>query len=233
MNTKTIVLLTSNEYIGLKKQLKKILKLNTDIYNEIILIDYNSNDKTIEFCSQFNIRIIKQKKSGLIEAYNLANKYSTNDKIIVFFPKGTYDVNIINQIGSYLDQNFDLVIPSRQLSGSKHEDDDEFLKIRKRGVLILANLIFLIWGRNKKILDVLHGVKGWNKSFFNEIKLSKTGNTIDLEMIIEAYKKEKKIIEFPIVEKNRFYGETHFKIIPLAKEIFLYFFRQFKSKIFD
>lgn len=228
LEKKTIILLTSNEYLGLKKQLQRILKLNRKIFNEVILIDYKSNDQSLKFCKQFKIKIIKQKKKGLIEAYKLANMHSTNNKIIVFFPKGTYEVEIIMQIANYLDEGYDLVIPSRQLKKSIHEDDDKLFRIRKWGVRFLANIIYFIWGKKKKnrVYDVLHGVKGWNKNFFNKIKLSKSGNTIDLEMVVEAYKKNVNIKEFPIIEKKRFYGDTHFNIFPIAKEIIFYFIRK-------
>ena len=64
MKNITIIIPARNEEASLKKLLKKF-RLYKKFYQEIIVIDGQSSDKTVEIAKSNNCRVIKQKSLGL------------------------------------------------------------------------------------------------------------------------------------------------------------------------
>ena len=56
------------------------------------------------------------------------------------------------------------------------------------------------------------------------------GLSIDIEMVVRAYKLDISRIEFPTRELSRDYGETHFKIWPTGKRLLAYLWFEFFRK---
>lgn len=224
-NKISLCLIVYNELKGCQLDIKKLPK---NYFNEIIAIDGGSTDGTIKFLKKNKIKVYKQKLPGLNNAYILANKVCKNDYIISFFPKGNLSINDLYKFQQYFDLGYDLVIASRKIKNAKDEEDGKLLKPRKWGVLILAYFSFYIWSskfqKNKILIkDILHGFKGWKKEAFNKLKIVDVGNcSIDIQMVIRSYKLDLPLIEFPIKEKPRSYGESHFKILPTAFKILKY-----------
>ncbi len=67
--------------------------------------------------------------------------------------------------------------------------------------------------------DVLHGFKGWSRRAFAQMKVLDHGLSIDIEMVVRAYKLRIARAEFPTSEIGRAYGTTHFKIWPTGKRL--------------
>ena len=121
------------------------------------------------------------------------------------------------------DQGYELVIASRQLPGSVNEEDTHWWRPRKCAVLALATVAALVWRREGVwVRDVLHGFKGWKRSTFTQMKVLDVGLSIDIEMVVRAYKLRIPRIEFPTAETSRDYGETHFKVWPTGKRLLAY-----------
>jgi hypothetical protein len=117
----------------------------------------------------------------------------------------------------------DLVIASRQIRGSTNEEDSAVIKPRKWGVFGLALLTALIWKREGILIrDVLHGVKAWRRTAFDQMKILNHGLSIDLEMVVRSYRLKLKRVEFPTSETPRPHGETKFKILPTGKKLVKY-----------
>ena len=138
----SLCLIVRNEIIGCKKDIPKLPK---KYFNEIIAIDGGSTDGTIEYLKSKNIKVYKQKKKGINNAYIQANKKSKNEYIIVFFPKNTINPKILIQFKDYFNKNFDLVIASRMLRQSFNEEDNKYFKYRKWSSLFLSKIVSLIW----------------------------------------------------------------------------------------
>jgi hypothetical protein len=80
------------------------------------------------------------------------------------------------------------------------------------------------------VRDVLHGFKGWTREAFFRMKVLDYGLSIDLEMVVRAYKLHLDRIEFPTVETPRQYGETHFRFWPTGKRLLAYlWFEQYRK----
>jgi hypothetical protein len=148
-------------------------------------------------------------------AYWHAVDVTACENIVVFFPKGSLDTAIVYEMKRRLLAGFDLVVPTRIARGGRNEEDDKLLRPRKWGVQALARCASALWRREGAyVSDVLHGVKGFTRSAFLQMRPSASGLTIDLEMVMRAYRLRLKRCEFPVTEVARSWNTTHFKVLP-------------------
>lgn len=217
----SLCLIVWNELQGCKID---VPKLPRDKFDEVFAVDGGSSDGTVEYLEKQGIPVYRQPKPGLNAAYVHANEMANSDAVVVFFTKRTLPVHDLQKFRSFFDQGYELIIASRQILGSVNEEDKHFLRPRKWAVLALAVISAIVWRREGYwVRDVLHGFKGWKRSAFNRMKILDVGLSIDIEMVIRAYKLYIPRIEFPTTEISRSYGETHFKIWPTGRRLLSYF----------
>jgi glycosyltransferase involved in cell wall biosynthesis len=198
-------------------------KLPLDAFDEVFAVDGGSTDGTVEYLESAGIPVHRQPKRGLNAAYVHANNVATGDAVVVFFPKGTLPTGDLCKFRHFFEQGHDLVIASRQISGSVNEEDSRLWKPRKWAVRGLGALAALVWRREGVwVRDVLHGFKGWRKRAFEKMKVLDYGLSIDIEMVVRSYKLRLPRVEFPTMELSRGYGGTHFKIWPTGKRLLKY-----------
>ncbi len=189
--------------------------LKREAFEEIYAIDGGSTDGTVAYLESQGIPVYRQPKKGLNAAYIHAVERSSCDAVITFFPKGTNETEDLLKFRPFFDAGYELIIASRNIRGGKNEEDSRILKPRKWSVLSLALLAGLLWRREGYwIRDVLHGFKGFTIPAFRKIAPLDYGISIDIEMVVRAYRLHLKRIEFPTIEKPRAYGQTHFKFLP-------------------
>ena len=216
----SLCLIVWNELRGCQAD---VPKLPLDAFDEVFAVDGGSTDGTVEYLNGLGIAVHRQPKRGLNAAYVHANDVATGDVVVVFFPKGTLPVDDLRKFRPLFDQGYELVIASRQVAGSANEEDASWWRPRKWAVFALATMAALLWRREGAwVRDVLHGFKGWKRSAFTQMKVLDFGLSIDIEMVVRAYKLRIPRIEFPTVEASRDYGETHFKIWPTGKRLLAY-----------
>ncbi len=216
----SLCLLVSNELEGCKMDVPNLPLAD---FEEVYAVDPGSTDGTIDYLESRGIRVHRQTKPGLNAAYIDAVRLSSCDAVVVFFPKGTLPVEDVLKFRPLLEQDYDLVIASRNVAGGKNEEDGKFLKPRKWSVLMLAYLAALLWRREGYLVrDVLHGVKGFSVTGFRRIDPLDSGLSIDLEMVIRSYKFRLKRTEFPTTENPRSWGTTHFKFLPTGMKLVKY-----------
>jgi len=216
----SLCLIVWNELQGCQAD---VPKLPLDEFDEVFAVDGGSTDGTVEYLESRGISVHRQPKRGLNAAYVHANEMATGDAVVVFFPKGTLPTDDLRKFRPLFERGYELVIASRQLPGAVNEEDEHFWRPRKWAVLGLAAAAALVWRREGTwVRDVLHGFKGWKRSAFARMKILDVGLSIDIEMVVRAYKLRIPPIEFPTIELSRGYGETHFKIWPTGKRLLAY-----------
>lgn len=216
----SLCLIVWNELQGCQAD---VPKLPREEFDEIFAVDGGSTDGTVEYLESQGIPVYRQPKRGLNAAYVHANDMATGDAVVVFFTKGTLPTDDLRKFRPLFEQGNELIIASRQIAGSVNEEDEHFWRPRKWAVLGLAAAAALIWCRDGAwVRDVLHGFKGWKRSAFARMKVLDVGLSIDIEMVVRAYKLRIPRVEFPTTETSRGYGETHFKIWPTGKRLLAY-----------
>jgi len=217
----TLCLIVWNELQGCQAD---VPQLPIQEFDEVFAVDGGSTDGTVEYLERAGIPIYRQPKRGLNAAYVHANHIATGDAVVVFFPKGTLPCEDILKFRRLFEQGYDLVVASRQIKGSVNEEDSHFFRPRKWAVWGFGALAAIMWCRDGVwIRDVLHGFKGWRRSAFEKMNILDHGLSIDIEMVVRAYKLRLSRTEFPTKEFSRGYGDTHFKIWPTGKKLFSYF----------
>ncbi len=194
--------------------------LPTSDFHEVFAVDGGSTDGTVPFLENCGIAVHAQPRKSLNAAYHHAVSLCTGDALVVFFPKATISPRSLIDIVKSLHKGYELVIASRNIRGGVNEEDCKFLKPRKWGIRALALLVAGLWCRDGLwVRDVLHGVKGFTLSSFRRMNINPVGVTIDLEMIVRAYRLRISRMEVPVQESPRIAGKTHFKIWPTAKKL--------------
>ncbi len=208
--TKSLVLVVWNELEGCKADLPRLPR---DQFDEVFAIDGHSTDGTPEFLLSQGITVHRQRRKSLNAAYADAVARSKCDAIVVFFPKGTLDPAITLEMARRLDEGHEVVIASRNLPGAHNEEDGKLFKPRKWGVGALSVGSALLWQRRgDRVRDVLHGVKGFTVAAYRRMRIAETGVTIDLEMVVRAYRLGIPTLEIPVHEKVYLHGQTRFPI---------------------
>jgi glycosyltransferase involved in cell wall biosynthesis len=217
-------LLVWNEIEGCKHDAPKIPR---EAFDEIYAVDGGSTDGTVGYLEAQGIPAYRQPKKGLNAAYVHAVERSTCDAIVVFFPKGTNPTASLLKFRPLFEAGYDLVIASRNISGGKNEEDGRLLKPRKWSIVALAVLAGLVWRREGFFVrDVLHGFKGFTVSAFKKMAPLDYGMSIDIEMVIRAYRLRLKRVEFPTIEEPRFYGQTHFRFLSTGVNLAKYLWHE-------
>jgi glycosyltransferase involved in cell wall biosynthesis len=217
-----------NELKGCQVDVPNIKPIDFD---KIFVIDGGSKDGTVEYLERNCIRVYNQKRRGLNAACWEAIEHCQTEYLVFFHPKGTTPyLHTLKLKKTMENDGYDFVVASRNIAGASNEEDSSLLKLRKWFVTCLAFIAAIRWRREGNMIwDVLHGFRGIRKSAFLRMNPPQDGFTVDLAMVIGAYKNHIKRIEIPTTERSRHYGETHFKAIPTGLEILKYLFKEMSN----
>ena len=119
-----------------------------------------------------------------------------------------------------------MVVASRMITHARNEEDDQIFKIRKWLCKIAAVAMSLIWKKEGSMIwDIVHGMRGMLIDSFFSINPIPYGISIDLEIVIGAYKNRYPRIEFPVEEYHAIDNRsTHFRTIPTIVRHLKYLF---------
>lgn len=216
----TLCLLTRNEIEGCRHD---VPNLPLDAFDEIFAIDGGSNDGTVEYLKERGVPVFQQELKGYNGAYIYAFTRCSTDALVLYHPKGSIDPAILLKFRGYFDRGYDLVVASRLIAGAVNEEDHKLLRPRKWFVHVIGLAAALLWKREGgMIADVLHGCRGMRRDAFFAIEPLRSGVSIDLEMVVRAYRQRLRRIEFPVAEAPRLSGETNFKAWPTGRALLRY-----------
>jgi glycosyltransferase involved in cell wall biosynthesis len=220
----TLCLLTWNEIEGCRRD---VPRLPVERFEEVSAIDAGSVDGTVGYLESQGIVVHRQNLPTYNGAYRCAFDRCTTDALVFFQPKGTINPESVLKFRPLFEQGADLVIGSRVGRGARNEEDDQAVKPRKWFVVGLALMAAALWRRQGHIVwDVLHGFRGMRASAFRQINPLPSGVSIDLEMVVRAYKRRLCIASFPVEERRRLAGGTHFPAWRTGKQLLKYCWRE-------
>ena len=198
---KTLVLYTMNEIQGVKAIFDKI---PIHLFDQFFVMDNRSDDGTVEFLEEHDIRVIQQKKPGRTNALIEAVGYAIGDIIVNLSSDGNEKPEDIPKILEKFDEGYEMVVASRFLPDSKVDVEDDKFRIRVFGNKLCAFLVNACWGAN--VTDTTNGLRGITKSCYKRTKLNTFGNTENFQLTIRCAKLKIKTTEIPTEELPRIGG---------------------------
>lgn len=191
---------------------------------EVIVINNNSTDKTVEVAFRHNAKVINEYRKGKgyaiqtgFDAITPGTKY-----VVMLDGDNTYKTKEIIRLIEPLDSNFcDVVIGSR-LSGKMKKNS---LKFQNR----IANWMYTFLVRQfyqTNITDVLSGYFAWKKEVIDKLAphLESAGFEIEMEMITKMEKLGFEVYSVPITYDER-EGSTKIEALKDGIKILSMFFK--------
>jgi glycosyltransferase involved in cell wall biosynthesis len=212
----TLLIPTLNEIDGMKAIMPKIKREWAD---QILIIDGQSTDGTIEYAKEQGYEVVVQKKRGMRHAYMEALPHITGDAILTFSPDGNSIPELIPEAINKMKEGYDMVIVSRYAEGAKSYDDDRTTSF---GNWLFSTLISLLHGFRYTDSMVIYRI--YKKSLITELdldkdesyefeeKLFKTNISWEPLLSIRAAKRGLKIAEIPGDEPARAGGERKLQV---------------------
>jgi glycosyltransferase involved in cell wall biosynthesis len=161
---------------------------------EIIVVD-KSTDRTPEIAKRLGAVVIKQKGKGYGDAYLTGFKHARGEFIVMMDPDGSYDPNDIpNILDPLLKGRADFVMGTR-LKGKIDKGAMPWLH-RYIGNPLLTKILNTLFKAG--ISDAHCGMRAIKKSALETLPLKCKGMEFASEMVIEAVKKNLRIVEAPI-----------------------------------
>ncbi len=230
----SLVIPVLNEIVGIKEIMPKI---KPEWYDQLLFIDGQSTDGTLEYLKEKGCPHVVQQKKGMRHAYMEALPHITGDVLLTFSPDGNSIPELIPACIEKMKEGYDMVIVSRYAQGAKSDDDDTITGFGNWMFTSLINLFhhahytdaMVIYRAYKKqlIYDLdLH----LDSSYEREERLFKTHVSWEPLLSIRAAKRKLKIAEIPGDEPARVGGERKLQVwrwgavfmYQLIREIFVW-----------
>lgn len=221
-----LCLLVWNELRGCQED---VPKLPRECFDEIFAVDGGSTDGTVEYLRGQGIPVLQQPEPGYNRAYICAFERASSDALILFHPKGSVDPVSLRDLVEPLRAGVELVVASRNIKGGGNEEDSKLIKPRKWFVLALSALTAALWWRQGPVVwDVLHGYRAMRRDTFFAIDPLPEGLSMDLQMVVRAYRLGLSRLEVPVIESPRLQGITHFKALPTGIKLLKYMWMELR-----
>lgn len=228
----SFVLPTKNEHGNIERLIPKINEITAkhNILNEILIIDDNSNDGTIEDVKnlmkfQNNIHLIQRKNFsnifpkfpkkwkylGIGSAHKIGYNLAKGDLIISMDADLSHPPEKITNMINLINSGHDICVGSRYVRGGGSDKNILNQVISRLGSLYLSLFLGI------KINDLSNGFRAIRKKTWEKIKNNQytNDNNFLIESLYYAHKNGAKITESPIFFKEREIGESK---TPLLKE---------------
>ncbi len=202
---------TSNEIEAVKVVLPKI---DRKIVDDLIVVDLDSTDGTVEFCKKQGAQVLRQKTKGYGSAMMEALEINHNDIIVEFPPDGSSPPDRIADLVKEIEKGADLVIGSRYKKGAKSYDDDIVTSFGNWMFTKIVNLLF-----RTKFTDVLIGYRTYRRSTLDKLDIRAKNLDWSVELPILFAKSGAKIIDIPCDEPKRIGGKRKMHPIKTGLDI--------------
>jgi glycosyltransferase involved in cell wall biosynthesis len=201
----TVIIPTRNEEKSVAKVIEELTKMG---YDDVLIVDGNSLDRTVEKakCSGANVMVQNGRGKGdaLCQAFNHADL--NGNVVVIMDADGSMNPKELPLLIKALDFGVDLAKGSRFLSYGYSEDMSLTRRIGNRFFVLLVNML---WSAG--YTDLCYGFAAFRKSAIEKLcpHLRSKNFEIETEVFVKAKKLGLKVIEVPSVEFRRQYGKSN------------------------
>lgn len=183
-----------------------VLRLLPEWVDEVILVDGNSTDDTVDVARAVrpDIVIVNDDRPGKGAALRAGFAAATGDLIVMIDADGSMDPGEIDRYVELLDEGYDLVKGSRFMEGGGSADISH---VRSLGNRVLRGLVNVLYGQ--RFSELCYGLMAFRTSRLPDMALRSDGFEIETEIVVRAIKADLRIAEVPSFELPRRYGDSN------------------------
>jgi len=187
---------------------------------EIIVVDGNSTDGTIEIVKDLNYcKLIIEPRRGYGIALKTGMKNAKGNIIVMVDGDGTYEVRHINRmLEKMVEKDADMVLATRMYDPKKAMG---FLNFIGNKVITFSFDFFY----SQFLSDSQSGFRAISHDAINNVTLKEGDMAFATEMLIQFAREGYNMVEIPTTYKARKYGKTKLKPFKSGIEIFSTIFR--------
>lgn len=187
---------------------------------EIIIVDSNSTDGTIEIVKDTNLcRLIIEPRRGYGVALRTGMKNAKGNIIIMVDADGTYEFKHINRlIDHMITKDVDMVLGTRMYDPKKAMGFFNFL-----GNKVITFCFDFCY--SQFLSDSQSGFRAISHEAIDKVKLKEDDMAFATEMLIQFAKGGYTMVEVPTTYKHREYGKTKLKPFKSGIQIFSTIFK--------
>jgi len=222
----TVIIPTLNEEENIAGVIRELSQIGC---RNILIIDGNSRDRTVEVAKEYGANAILQNGSGKGTALRQAFELTGLDGnvIVMMDADGSMDPKEIPLFVDALDSGADLAKGSRFLPFGHSEDMNLIRRIGNRFFVLLVNLL---WSAN--YTDLCYGFGAFRRDAIKKLSshLSSESFEIEAEIFIRAKKLGLKVVEIPSIEYRRRHGKSNLSIFRDGPRILRKIIEEFVNK---
>ena len=177
--------------------------------DEILVVDNNSKDNTVQISRAAGATVISEHKQGYGNAIKAGLNKSKGDIIIITEADGSFRSKDLSKILEYM-KDADMVMGTRTTRQLIEQGANMNWFLRWGNVFFGKLIEVLWWGQEPRFTDVGCTFRAIWRSSYLKIKdnLNQKGPEFSPEMMIEALKSRLRIIEIPVSYYRRIGGES-------------------------
>lgn len=206
----SVIIPTLNEAGNIREALETIDR--ELVYpKEIIVVDGNSTDGTLDIVREANCKVIIEPRRGYGLALRRGMKEAKGDVVVMVDGDGTYEVRHINRLlDRMLETDAEICLATRMYDPNKAMGFFNFV-----GNKIITFCFNMVYKQN--LSDTQSGFRAISHAAIEKVNFKETDMAFATEMLIKFAHKRFKMVEIPSNYKIRKYGKT--KLRPLNSGI--------------
>ena len=192
------------------ENLPYVFKTLPEWVHEVVLVDGNSTDNTVEVARELwpDVKVVRQTGKGKGDALITGFAACTGDIIVMVDADGSADGNEIVSYVSALVSGADFAKGSRFANGG---GTDDMTPIRKLGNWVLCSVVNAKFGA--RYTDLCYGYNAFWRHCLDKIELDCTGFEVETLMNIRVVKAGLKVQEIPSHEFERIHGMSNLSAV--------------------
>jgi dolichol-phosphate mannosyltransferase len=208
----SVIVPTYNEKDNVKTLVEEIDRALSGYKYEIILVDDNSRDGTIDLAhsleSAYPVKIIvRQNERGLATAVAEGFKHAVGDIFVVMDADLQHPPDFIPSLIKGIEDGADISISSRYVSGGGTKDWSLSRRVISKGAIFISHLLL---PASRKVKDITTGFFALKREVVQGVDLKPLGWKILLEVVYMG--KYKKVVEVPFVFTGRTKGKSKLNV---------------------